>query len=203
MMESTSPARSPLRSRALLVGMVLMFAAPLLIAVLFYAFSEQLPIPAAESHGKLIVPPHPFERFDLTRPDGKPLNIEYLRGRWTLVYVGDGRCDLWCQAALFKMRQVRLSLGRDQARVQRIYLLAGAQEPREWRALMRRNPGMTIAMPREGTSGTILRALSPRPSGTFFLIDPLANLMMRYPPSTTSEGLKEDLSQLLKVSTIG
>jgi hypothetical protein len=35
------------------------------------------------------------------------------------------------------------------------------------------------------------------------LIDPNANLVMRYSTNTTSEGLKEDLTRLLEVSTIG
>jgi hypothetical protein len=198
-----SSARSPQLSRVLLIGLVLLFAAPLLLAVLFYRFSDWLPVPAPNSHGTLITPAHPFKRFDLVALSGKLLDIGYLRDQWTLVYVGGAECDLWCQAAQFKMRQVRLALGEDQGRVQRLYLLKKVSAPRSLRWLLRRYPGMTVATPNEEARSDVLSAFGEPRSGAFFLIDPRANLMMRYPPSATSEGLKQDLTRLLEASQIG
>jgi hypothetical protein len=199
---STAPLSS-LRSRALLVGLILACAAPLLLATLVYYFRDQLPVPPPNSHGKLIVPPHPFHRFDLTRLNGRSLNIHFLHNRWTLVYVGGSRCDLWCEASLFKMRQVRLALGEDQSRLQRLYLLTDTRALSALRPLLHRYPGMIVAKPRVAARYPLLAAFGPHPSGTFFLVDPHANLMMRYPPDATSSGIKEDLVQLLEVSSIG
>jgi hypothetical protein len=62
---------------------------------------------------------------------------------------------------------------------------------------------MALAIPREGATHRLLNAFGRHPSGTLFLIDPHANLMMRYPPDTTARGLQEDLHRLLEVSRIG
>ncbi len=203
MSESQSSARSPHLSRVLLIGLMLLFAAPLLLAMLFYRFSDWLPVPAPNSHGTLITPAHPFKRFDLVTLGGKPLDIRYLRDQWTLVYVGGVECDLWCQAAQFKMRQVRLALGEDQGRVQRLYLLKKVNAPGRLRWLLRRYPGMTMATPSKEVRSDVLSAFGKLRSGGFFLVDPHANLMMRYPPNATSEGLKQDLTHLLAASQIG
>ncbi len=194
---------SPAHARAMLVGLLLLFAAPLLIATVLYGFRDWVSLPPPDSHGDLIVPAHPFKRFDLVTLNRKPLDIEFLRGKWTLVYVGDRRCDLWCEASLFKMRQVRLALGRDQTRVQRLYVVTDNQALTHLRPLLRRHSGMKVAQPLEGSRRAVLDPFGAHPSGTFFLIDPHANLMMRYPPNATARGLKEDLEHLLEVSRIG
>lgn len=203
MSEPQTIDRSPQRSRVLLLGLILVFVAPLVIAIVLYRFNDWLPVPAPNSHGALITPAHSFKRFDLVALSGRPLDIEYLRDQWTLVYVGGIECDLWCQATLFKMRQVRLALGEDQGRVQRLYLLNKDSGLDRLRPLLRHYPGMSVALPRAETRSRVLRAFGTHRSGIFFLIDPHANLMMRYPPDATSEGLKKDLTRLLKASQIG
>jgi hypothetical protein len=197
----TPPSRA--HARAFLIGLLLVFVAPLVIAAALYYFSDRLPLPGPASHGDLILPAHSFQQFDLTRLSGGALDIGFLRGRWTLVYIGGSVCDLWCEASLFKMRQVRLALGRDQGRVQRLYVLTDTHELARLRPILGRHPGMTVAEPRAPSRRALLSAFGAHPSGTFFLVDPHANLMMRYPPDATSEGLKEDLAHLLEVSTIG
>jgi hypothetical protein len=203
MIRTTDAPQSPARASAILAGLVLVFTAPLVIAAVLYYFSDQLPLPQPSSHGDLILPVHTFKQFSLRGLNGKPLDIGFLRGKWTLIYVGGSHCDLWCEASLFKMRQVRLALGADQARVQRLYLLTDTKALGDLRPLLRRHPDMTVAQPRPTHCQAVLRPFGALPSGTFFLVDPHANLMMRYPPDATSKGLKEDLAHLLEVSRIG
>jgi hypothetical protein len=203
-MNKASPApHSFLRSRVLLLGLILVFAGPLLAAIFVYYFRDQLPLPESNTYGDLILPIHPYHRFELVNLNGKPLGIGFLRDKWTLVYVGGSDCDLWCEASLFKMRQVRLTLGADQERVQRLYVLTDTRTLDALRPLLRRYPGMTVATPRESDRRALLAPFGDHPSGTFFLVDPNANLMMRYSPDTTSKGLKEDLTHLLEASGIG
>lgn len=199
----SSAPHSSLRSRALLVGMILVFAAPLLAASFMYYFRDRLSLPAPNAYGDLILPAHAYQRFSLKRLNGRPLDIEFLRDQWTLVYVGGSACDLWCEASLFKMRQVRLTLGADQSRVQRLYILTDTRDLGALRPLLRRHPGMTVATPPEGRHQALLAPFGEHPSGALFLIDPNGNLMMRYPPDAAAKGLMEDLDHLLKASGIG
>jgi cytochrome oxidase Cu insertion factor (SCO1/SenC/PrrC family) len=160
-------------------------------------------LPQADPHGDLITPADPIGPFELRTLRGRALDKAFLRDQWTLVYVGGSRCDLWCEASLFKMRQVRLTLGEDQDRVQRLYLLTDTQALEGLRPLLSRHRSMVVATPREESRLKVLTQFGPHGSGSFFLIDPNANLMMRYSANATSEGLKEDLTRLLEVSTIG
>jgi hypothetical protein len=203
MNNADSAPQSFLRSRILLIGLILVFAAPLLTATFIYSFRDQLPLPEPNAHGYLISPIHSYKRFDLIRLNGKRLSIDFLRDKWTLIYVGGSDCDLQCEASLFKMRQVRRTLGADQSGVQRLYVLTDTKALSALRALLRRYPGMTVATPHERHRKVLLAPFGAPPSGTFFLIDPYANLMVRYPPNTTSSGLKEDLTLLLEASGIG
>ena len=46
-----------------------------------------------------------------------------LRGKWTMLYVGDGLCDDRCRKALYLTRQSRIALNKDMDRVQRVFLV--------------------------------------------------------------------------------
>ncbi|MBA2492862.1 MAG: SCO family protein [Gammaproteobacteria bacterium] len=200
MASTTDNSSASSRARLKLLGLAMVFAAPLLAAVVLYAFSDWLPLPAPVSNGELISPPRAIKEFELQTVNGRRLTRGFLRDKWTLLYVGGSHCDLWCEASLFKMRQVRLSLGRDQSRVQRLYVLTDTKALRSLRPLLRRHAGMMVA---QAQGNNTLRPLSAHPSGTFFLVDPHGNLMMRYAPRDTARGLQDDLDHLLEASRIG
>ena len=68
---------------------------------------------SSSNHCILIQPAHPLNEFSLTNVKGESWTHEDFKGKWTMMYLGDTSCDLHCEANLFKMRQVRLTLGRD------------------------------------------------------------------------------------------
>ncbi len=200
MNSTTNDTQGSPRARLKLLGLTAVFAAPLLVAAVLYAFSDWLPLPAPVSNGELVSPPRTVKEFELQTLKGRRLTRGFLRSKWTLLYVGGSRCDLWCEASLFKIRQVRLSLGRDQSRVQRLFVLTDTRALRALRPLLRRHAGMAVA---QAQSRNTLRSFGAHLSGTFFLVDPHGNLMMRYAPRATAKGLQQDLDHLLEASRIG
>ena len=129
------------------------------------------------------------------------------RGKWTLLYVGDGRCDERCREALTLMRQTRLALNTDMTRVQRIFLATG--ECCDQAYLDAEHPGLMVALA-DNDAGAALLATFPgarqadRLGNTIYVVDPLGNLMMRHAPQPPpAKGLLEDLRKLLKLSHIG
>ncbi len=96
---------------------------------------------------------------------------------------------------LYNTRQVRLALGKDMDRVQRILLLVGghaATPPGGWKSA---HPDLAVA------NRPPIEALS-RP-GDILLVDPLGNMMMRYADDYSAKGMLKDLKRLLKLSEIG
>lgn len=169
------------------------FLGPLLLAVVWYTFRDVVPVPAPRSEGTLVAPARPLESFRGATVGGDVVGPEYFRGRWTLAYVAGAGCDLRCEALLFKVRQLRLSLGRDLPRVQWVALA-----PAGWRA-----PDL------EGTVVPVLRvdetpaAFGNGAAGRLFIVDPHANVMMQYEPESDIRGMQKDLKRLLKASKIG
>jgi cytochrome oxidase Cu insertion factor (SCO1/SenC/PrrC family) len=192
------------KSRSYLIGLFAVFFGPLFFAMwLFYVPNSWLNT-STQNHGSLIQPAQPLHEFKLTAKDGSTWDSKQFTGKWTLLYIGNETCDLYCQANLFKMRQVRLSLGRDSERVQRKYLgLNNHQSTGEINKIFSKYPRMQIAWFDASAVNEQLPQLKERPVHQIYVIDPLGNLMMWYPKNATSKGIKNDLKRLLKVSKIG
>lgn len=178
-------------------ALALMFFAPLLAASWLYYATGWRP-GGTTNHGEILSPAVPLPQLALPTPQGSRTDADFLRGHWTLMYSGDGPCEAACRSALEHARQVRLALGRRMDRVQLVYLYPTAAPDGDW--LEREHPEL-VAASSAGPEGERLR--DTLPGAGFWLVDPLGNAMMRYPPDVTQEDLLEDLKKLLRVSRIG
>lgn len=120
--------------------------------------------------------------------------FESLRGKWVLVSLDAAACDAYCERKLYFMRQIRTAQGKEQARVERLWLLTDAGTPRP--ELLAAIEGTRI----ERASGA---AFPGNPLDHVYLVDPLGNLMMRFPRDPDPSRMLKDLRRLLKYSRIG
>jgi cytochrome oxidase Cu insertion factor (SCO1/SenC/PrrC family) len=168
-------------ARAKLLAVFLACAAPFALAWAAWYFGWASG--AGGNYGELI-PPHTVS--------GAPLPA--LRGKWVMVTFDDAACDADCEKKLYYMRQVRRAQGKDQGRVERLWVITDAGKPRS---------ELLAAI-----EGTHLTRVSP---GEFpgeraqhiYLVDPLGNLMMRFPRDPDPSKMLKDLQRLLKYSRIG
>jgi hypothetical protein len=195
-------AQKGARSRTQVWILVSVFFAPLALAFLLYYGSGGWRPPGSTNRGELISPARPLPDVELPTPIGGPLAASAWRGKWTLAYVGDGRCDERCRAALTLIRQTRLALNKDMTRVQRIFLTTGNCCERAY--LDAEHPGLLIALADNEPGADLLAAFPDTAAGSIYIVDPLGNLMMRHPPAAApTKDLLEDLRRLLKLSHIG
>jgi len=136
----------------------------------------------------------------LTLTDGKPFELEKLRGKWLFVTVDSGGCDDYCQKKLWKMRQVRLTQGKYLERIERVWLVTDAQGIAP--AVMKEYDGTWIAT---AQGSTLLKAFpfTDLQRDHIYLVDPLGNVILRYPKDADPSRMKKDLVRVLKVSRIG
>ena len=142
----------------------------------------------------------PLPDAPLRAVDGSPFSLSDLRGKWVMLAVDTGDCDASCREKLFKIRQLRLMQGKDMDRIERVWLVSNGARPDP--ELARLHQGAWLVDVR----GQDLHALLPgqdRPQDFIYVIDPLGNLMMRYPKDADPSGMKKDFIRLLKVSRIG
>jgi hypothetical protein len=204
MSEPGNAAENELRSRNLrmLAALAGLFLLPLAIAFWVYYGTDWRPARTV-NHGELITPVRPLPAAHL-QPAVTPVNAptELFHRKWSLVYVGDGRCEEACRQALYVMRQTRLSLNNEMNRVERVFLATSQCCAREF--LVHEHPGLLV-LDATGAEANSLLGVFPanERERSLFIVDPLGNLMMRYDVRQNPKGLLQDLKKLLSLSHIG
>jgi hypothetical protein len=141
---------------------------------------------ATSNYGELISPPRPLA--------GPP--FEALRGKWVLVSVDAAACDAYCERKLYFMRQVHRAQGKDQDRVERLWLVTDGGQPRA--ELL-----AAIAGTRIEPSGSLAAHFPAASADHIYVVDPLGNLMMRFPRNPDPSRILKDVQRLLRVSQFG
>lgn len=184
-------------SPLVLIGLVT--AAPFALALLaYFGWFGSAPFPMLPNEDReLILPPVALPAESLDTPDGEPLGTDWARYRWSLIYARMAPCEAQCATDLERLHQVHAALGRDQDRVQRVFLTGEA------RPVVRDDTALVIG--RLETASTLLMLLGPEriAAGRIFVADPLGNLVLSYPPDADRRRILEDLERLLDVSKVG
>jgi len=184
----------PGRQRWKLILLVLIFAAPMTVSSVLYFFTDVGRADRGE-HGELVMPPVLLPDLTLIDPGGP---AAHLHGKWTLLLAVDGNCDAECESSLYMLRQLRLALGKNIHRVQRVLVVNAAPDQVLSAAQRGAWPGQLLLDGRTTEAGAAVPV-----DGAVYLCDPLGNLMMRYPAGTPPEGIVRDLKRLLHYSRIG
>jgi len=195
------------RGRRQLLALAALFFVPLAIAFwMYYGPTGWRPAGDA-SKGDLIDPARPLPEIALPTMDGGTTAPAFLRGKWTMLYVGDGLCDERCRKALYLTRQSRIALNKDMDRVQRVLLVTDRCCDRAF--LAAEHPDLVVVRVEDAASAALL---GPFPvyggvplaaAGRIYLVDPLGNLLMSYAPDAPDKALLTDVKKLLRLSHIG
>jgi hypothetical protein len=96
------------------------------------------------------------------------------------------------------MTQVRLALGRNASRVERVFVVDDVRTADA--ALLGSYPGLVVAVTRRGL---LLPPGAANDRAYIYLVDPRGNVMMRWPAKPDYKRMFRDLERLLKASQIG
>jgi hypothetical protein len=124
--------------------------------------------------------------------------VAALKGKWVLVQFDGGACDAACERKHYFMRQVRRAQGKEMERVERLWLVTDAVQPRA--ELLAAIEGTVVA-----PAGAAAAAFPAERSAAdhIYLVDPLGNLMMRFPRDPDPSRVIKDLQRLLRASSFG
>lgn len=201
MQDATDSSTARRRGRITFLGMAALFFVPLGLSFWLY-FSGGWRPAMSTNHGELISPAVHLENAALSKPDGSAARSDLLTGKWTLVYLGNGRCDEDCQRTLYVMRQTRLTLANELTRVARVFIATGDCCNSEF--LAREHAGLeVVAADAAGARDFLAQFPAAGQRHSIYVVDPLGNLMMRFDARQNPKGLQSDLTKLLKLSHIG
>ena len=172
-----------------MLAVLLVCAAPVIAS--YYTYYVIRP-EGRTNYGELVEPPR----------NVAALGVPSLQGRWVMLVVAPGTCDTGCRERLYEIRQVRLTAGKDRDRVARAWVVADDTAPDP--ALLAQHEGLVLMR----TDVDALARQFPatpqtRVSDHIYLIDPLGNLMMRFPKDADPSRMKKDLAKLLRASRVG
>jgi hypothetical protein len=183
-----------MRSRRPLYILDAVCVAPFIASFAFYFFWT--PSSGQVNYGTLVAP-QPLPEVSLRTPAGAAFAFADLRGKWVLLTIDAAACGPACATKLYATRQARTMTGKERERVQRLWLVTGAGVPPP--ELLVAHPDLRIAI----ADSVLLAALPQGPERGIFLIDPLGNLILRYPADPDIKRLNQDIGRLLYTSRIG
>ncbi|OZA30865.1 MAG: hypothetical protein B7X93_01530 [Hydrogenophilales bacterium 17-61-9] len=185
-----------LTSRSRFLLLVGVFVVPVVAAYLAY-FGWR---PAGHTNYGTLLTATPLQQTQGAVLDGQPGTLDTLQGKWVMVHVGPAQCDADCAKQLYLMRQTRIAQGKAQSRIERLWVLTDAATPDA--ALLQEHPGLRVWRPESLRFVEQFPAVQNR-AAHIYLLDPLGNLMLRFPGNPDPKGMMKDLKLLLKASQIG
>ena len=197
---NNTESRQRTRGRWKLFAVLAVCASPLLASYFTYYVVKPT---ARNNYGTLIDPrQHPIPPMASRTLAQQPTTLDAYKGKWIMLKVGGSDCQQACQDQLFMMRQLRTMQGREMERIERVWLITD-EAPLET-MLLRVNDGTRML---RAPAEVVTKWLPVEPGGDasehIYLIDPLGNLMMRFPKNPDPTKMKKDIAKLLKASAIG
>jgi hypothetical protein len=183
------------RGRLQLIALAVVFLGPLALAFWLY-YGQNWSPPGQAVNGELISPPLELPNNPLRKDGGARL-----RDVWSLVIVAPGDCGDACLQALYETRQLRLALGRDRNRLQRVWIVESGEPDYDF--VMAEHPNLLIVATSNSVGADLLSRIDRRSEVDIFLVDPLGNLIMRFPADLGMRAMHTDIMRLLKISQIG
>ncbi len=194
---SSVPAERAERRRGRWTALALFVVAALPVVAAYGTFFFWTP-GRGVNYGELIAP-REMPDASLTALDGSTFRLSGFRGKWLMVQIGGGRCAEDCVKRLFLMRPVHAMQGKERDRLETLWVLDDHVAPDA--GLLRAYEGTHV-----GRAGEALVQLFPAPDAPkehVYLVDPLGNLMLRFPIDADPRRVSRDLARLLQVSHVG
>lgn len=180
-----------------LILMIIVFAAPVLMSYVWYFFIHPT---GGKNYGTLL-DVHPLPEVHLTDEHGQDTSLAALKGKWLIIANDSAECNQACEAKLYALRQVRAALGHDDNRVERVLLIEG--EANLSQDITRQYQGTHWLHPHDQQLVDSLGSDKGNPKDHIWIIDPLGNVVLRYPANPDLKGILKDMERLLKASQIG
>jgi hypothetical protein len=176
------------RNRLYLIAIVLVFAAPLVVALLLNLGGWR---PATtRNYGVLVEPPVAVGAAPVTLTGGGKLDWSDPQWHWTLVALSNGDCAAACQARIADVLRMRLTLNRNAERLRVLYLgppLPAAAAQALAPLVAGSDDGNALAAYRPGaTAGPAL-----------VLVNPNGLLMLRYGADFDVARVRQDLVKVV------
>ena len=180
---------------------IIIFAAPVAGAYLLYFFGD---IKSFSNNGDLLQPVVDFNQLQLVDRQGEPFTRDALDHKWHMMLFTGAECDNACSKAMINMRQINKAVGKHAYRLRHMVVHLQTASPTFETVLQNEFPAIVRSLGQaESVRAALAASGKPIDGNYIFLVDPLGNIMMSFPPDLNPKLIIKDLQKLFKVSQIG
>ncbi|PCJ87351.1 MAG: hypothetical protein COA54_05550 [Thiotrichaceae bacterium] len=201
---SNNPIGNKKRNPYAVWFVVLAFVAPVTLAYIIFFFVD---VKSFINHGEILNPIVHIKDFGLTDNNNEVIPQDVLTYKWRLISFVGKDCDEQCENRLYDSRQIRTSLGKNQHRVDRMFVHI---EPAGEKLTKLIEEAHKSVIHVNGDFDNIVKALGINISdeigisnNEIYIMDPMGNVMMRFTQEQPNDEFLYDLKKLLKASQIG
>ncbi len=183
-------------NRITIVAIFLVFFAPVIVAVLMHSEWFDWRPADTRNHGELLQPPHEIGDFSLAKEDGTLFERADILDQWQLAHVVNGDCNAACLESLYWLRQVRRAQDRHQLDVDILLVTPASLDAETQTSIEDLQADISILA---GSAGQAFLDLIPADETmpVSYILDPQANIILRYPDGSDFNGMRRDLRRLL------
>jgi cytochrome oxidase Cu insertion factor (SCO1/SenC/PrrC family) len=179
-------------------GILMVCAAPVFLSYFMYYVVRP---DGRTNYGSLLNPIVDASKLNVT-VDEKPATLATLKGKWLMVTVGPSNCDDACVERLYLNRQVRETTGREKDRIELVWVITDTGQP------LKKILDAYPTVKRVSANPSAITSVLPVENGSTvnehtYIVDPLGNVIMRFPAKPDPSKMKKDMSKLLRASRIG
>ena len=199
-MNDSNTGNAVWKPRLVIIGVVAAFVAPVLLSWYLVFFTDFNRSHGGVEHGILLTQPRQIGNLlHFSAPD--PGTAPLVRETWTMLVLSRGKCDKLCNNNLYRMQQIRLSMGREMTRVDRVIALDNdATKQASAKDINAYQGTRSIVIGTDQNSKFLVNGKSY--PDAIYLVDPSGYLMMVYPQETDPSGIIKDLKRLLRISKV-
>jgi hypothetical protein len=177
--------------------LLLVCAAPVIAS--YFTYYVVRPQGKGGNYGELIEPQRPLPAFNGTDSQGRSVPLTSLRDQWLFISVADSACDTRCEKHLYLQHQLRETLGKEKGRLDWVWLRTGETPPSA--SLQAATASATVLqVDPQALAGWLAPANGRALADHLYLVDPLGNWMMRFPPDADPKQVKRDLDRLMRAA---
>jgi len=186
------------KGKLTLIGISLLFFIPIITAWYLVFYTDFMQGSEGVEHGILISPV--VSIGVIKAKEISTMNEVVIDKKWILVFIQNNVCDEFCKERLYQLRQIRLALGEDRDKVDRLVILNKENYLNELKDSYSGQKYIDDSFMNYQFLVTKFKDLYSEKVSPIFLIDPYGYLMMQYPKETEPKGIIKDIERLIKNS---
>ena len=186
------------KGKLTLIGIFLLFFIPIIASWYLVFYTDFMQDSQGIQHGKLVNPVvsiGPIKAKEIST-----MNEVEITKKWILVFIQNNVCNEFCKERLYQLRQIRLALGEDRDKVDRLVIFNKENNLNELKDLYSGQKFIDNSFKNYQFLVTKFKDLYLDKANPIFLVDPYGYLMMQYPEGTEPKGIIKDIERLIKNS---